>query len=133
MGQFSLLVSYFGYANHQSDSLWDEITSTLISSVTPLTGEQYADIMAGFGNAQRGSNQLWDHLIENFLAENSKEKISQNSQILALKSLLVVDVYDKRICDVMARELLNKENLENAVKNFFDFFDFFLGFAGLFL
>lgn len=78
--------------------------------------DSFADIISGFADAQRGSNQLWDFFISKFV--NSKESVSINSKILVLKSLIVVDYYDKNIFDDLIKEILNKEILENSVKNF---------------
>jgi hypothetical protein len=117
IGQAVSLISYFGFANHQSDSLWDFVTSFMMDNAEKLNGEHYADLIAGYAHAQRGSNQLWDHLITGFIDANNEADVSLNSKILILKSMIVVDIFDKRITDNMAREILSQETLSTTVNS----------------
>lgn len=85
-----------------------------------IDSDSLADIISGYAHAQRGSNQLWDFLLSKF----KENDVSINSKILTLKSLIVVDYYDKIIYEEMAEEILKKENLENNVKLSFNYLEF---------
>lgn len=114
LDSFAQLVSYFGYANHQSDVFWDYATNTFLNIGDNFDPDSLADLISGYSHCQRGSNQFWNMLVTKFV--ENKESVSINSKILVLKSLLVVDYYDKHVYEQMANEILDGEVLNSSVR-----------------
>ena len=79
-----------------------------------LNQGQLGDVIYGFAHAQRGSNKFWDYIMN--LYNNLDQNQNINTDLLVLKSLIVVEIHNKEFYDNKVQGILEKKALEENVR-----------------